>query len=95
MALGKSVGWIEDNISSRELIEWMAFAQLEPFGDERADLRMGIETAALVRLWADPKKAKNITPATFMPFYEKPPTQPQTPEQLAAKFTALTSRFAA
>jgi hypothetical protein len=42
----------------------MAYYELEPFGEERADLRMGIETSSLVRLWADPKKAKAITPAT-------------------------------
>ena len=56
---------------------------------------MGIETSTLVRLWADPKKAKAITPTMFMPYYEPPPKTPKTPEQLAAKFTALTSKFEA
>lgn len=87
-----TVGELEERLSSRELIEWMAFAQLEPFGDERADLRMGIETSSLVRMWADPKKAKNITPATFMPFYDPPPKRQKTPEQMRAAFDALTSR---
>lgn len=72
----------------------MVFAQLEPFGDERADLRMGIETSALVRLWADPKKSRDITPATFMPYLQRAPKQPKTPEQLAATFDRLTARYA-
>lgn len=77
-------------MSSRELIEWHAYAELEPFGELRADLRMGIQTSALVRLWADPKKAKGITPATFMPFLEQPkPAQPKTAEQLLARFDTL------
>lgn len=70
----------------------MAFAQLEPFGDERADLRMAIETSSLVRLWADPKKAKAITPAMFMPFYEPPPKRQKSPQEMLATFDALTSR---
>lgn len=88
-----TVSELEQRMSSRELIEWQAYAELEPFGDMRADLRMGIQTAALVRVWADPKKAKAITPATFMPQFEqaKPaPAAPKTPEQLRARFDALT-----
>jgi len=34
-----------ERVSSRTLGEWRAFAQLEPFGDQRADLRMGQLTA--------------------------------------------------
>ena len=31
--LGKSVKWIEENISSKEFIEWLAFYEyIEPFG---------------------------------------------------------------
>lgn len=70
----------------------MAFAQLEPFGDERADLRMGIETSALVRLWADPKKARDITPATFMPYLQRAPKLPKTVEQMRSAFDRLTAR---
>lgn len=55
---------------------------------------MGIETSALVRLWADPKKARDITPATFMPYLQRTPKQPKTPEQLAATFDRLTARYA-
>lgn len=87
-----TVSELEQRMSSRELIEWQAYAELEPFGDMRADLRMGIQTAALVRLWADPKKSRTITPTTFMPYLDTPTpaTAPKTPEQLRARFDALT-----
>lgn len=67
----------------------MAYYELEPWGAERDDLRSGIATSALVRMWADPKKAKNITPATFMPFYEAPEKQARTPDQMRATFDTL------
>lgn len=89
-----TVAELEQRMSSRELIEWQAFAEVEPFGELRADLRIGIQTAALVRLWADPKKSKAITPATFMPQFEQaaqPAPEPKTPEQLLARFDALTA----
>ena len=31
---------MQERISSRDFAEWMAFYRLEPFGDERDDLRM-------------------------------------------------------
>lgn len=58
----------------------------------RADLRMGILASSLVRVWADPKKAKKITPVMFMPYYETPKKQAKTPEQMRATFDALMQR---
>lgn len=66
----------------------MAYYELEPWGAERDDLRSGIATSALVRMWAG-KNAKKITPTMFMPFYEPPKKEPKTPEQLRARFDAL------
>lgn len=87
-----TVAELSERMSHRELIEWMEFAELEPFGDQRADLRMAIETSALVRMWADPKKTKKITPAMFMPFLDSEPKQPKSPQDLSAKFDALMSK---
>lgn len=55
-------------ISSRELSEWLAYAQVEPFGPERADLRAGIIAATVANAHRDKKKkarpyqAKDFTP---------------------------------
>jgi hypothetical protein len=39
------VAELEQTMSGRELTEWMAYDSLEPFGDQRADLRAGIVAA--------------------------------------------------
>lgn len=54
-------------MSSSEFTEWMAFAELEPFGEWRADLRAGIiaSTIANVNRSAD---SEALTPKDFMPF---------------------------
>ena len=54
--------------------EWMAYAALEPFGEERADLRMAISTAALgnvmYQLWSG-KKEPPFKVEDFLPRFEK------------------------
>lgn len=59
-------------ISSHELTEWMAFASLEPFGEERADYRMAIMLAKLLEPHRDTKKhRKPFTPEEFLPKFER------------------------
>lgn len=86
-----TVAELSDRMSYRELIEWMAYYELEPWGAERDDLRSGISTAALVRMWAG-KNAKKITPTMFMPFYDAPPKHAKSPEQMRNTFDALMSK---
>lgn len=59
-------------ITWEQLVEWFHFYQLEPFGEERADLRNGIACALLANVNRDPKKGKPYAPVDFMPFAEKP-----------------------
>jgi hypothetical protein len=42
-------------LDSAELTEWMAFYQLEPFGDLMADRRHGIATSVLANVNRDAK----------------------------------------
>ncbi len=60
-----SVARAQREINSPEFAEWIAFYGLEPFGDERADLRMGIQTSNLLRP-SMKKGAKAIPPSAFM-----------------------------
>ncbi len=53
-------------ISSREFAEWIAYDQLEPFGEQRADLRAGI-TAATVANVNRGKGQRPFAAADFMP----------------------------
>lgn len=55
-----------DEIDSRELAEWMAFAGLEGIGDERADFRAGQICATLANI----HRKEDVAPfeaADFMP----------------------------
>ena len=53
---------------SRELAEWLAYAQLEPFGEPRADLRAGIVASTIANTHRDPKVRKRpFEPQEFVP----------------------------
>lgn len=56
-----------DTLSSSELVEYMAFDSIEPFGDPRADLRAGIVASAVVNHSMSPPK-NPTRPTDFMPF---------------------------
>lgn len=74
----------------RIVAEWMRYAQEEPFGELRADLRAGQIIAWMANMWAG-KKAKNITPATIFPslkpFFDRARAAQRypTPEELLSK----------
>lgn len=58
-------------MSSQEFSEWQAFARLEPFGEERADLRSAIVAAVIANTQRNPKKrAKPFEVQDFMPRFE-------------------------
>jgi len=59
---------LQREISSLDFAEWLAYQELEPFGEERADLRAGIISATVANTARDPKKRrKPFRPAEFMP----------------------------
>lgn len=93
-----TVAELLDRMSSAEFAEWIAFYGMEPFGEERADLRQAMTTSAMHNnLQAKAKNPKWTKPEDFMLFSDKPKAQPKTsapasPEALMAKFNALTSK---
>lgn len=54
-------------MTSAEFAEWMAYYQIEPFGEAVADERHGIATALLVNMNRDPK-SKPAKPEDFIPW---------------------------
>lgn len=50
-----------------QLLTWSAFAEIEPFGEERADLRAGIIASTIANVNRDPKKGRPFKPGDFMP----------------------------
>ncbi len=74
-------------ISSRELTEWAAYYQVEPFGEERADLRSAIVATNI----ANGNRAKGQKPykiEDFMPKFEKKSQSREEMIQVAAMMTA-------
>lgn len=75
-----------ERMSWREYLEWQEYFALEPFGEERADLRAGIVASVIANVNRDPKKRKEpYAPLDFMPYTERPKP---TPEQVAHKIRA-------
>lgn len=58
-------------LTARQLADWEAYYGVEPFGDERADLRAGIVACTIANIHL--KKGKDpLSALDFMPFAEKP-----------------------
>jgi hypothetical protein len=58
---------LSGRMSSREFAEWMAFYRIEPFGDQRADMRSAIVASTMANLLGK----KKFAPADFMLFTER------------------------
>lgn len=70
-----TVAQLQAGMSSREFTEWMAFDSIEPFGEPRADLRMGILAACSVNHSMAPPKSP-ARPMDFMPFADHQAPEP-------------------
>lgn len=57
-------------MDSRELAEWAAYYSIEPFGEERDDLRAGIVASVIANVNRG-KSSKVYEPQDFMPFSKK------------------------
>lgn len=79
-------------MSYREFLRWQLYAELEPFGPPRDDLRAGVVASAAVSPWV--KKGDKVTPATFFPELAGKRGRGQTPEEqaLAAQGWAMAMR---
>lgn len=71
-------------ISSAEITEWAAYYMLEPFGEDRADLRSGIIASTVANV-NRAEKQEPYTPHDFMPKFdeqeEPPEDEPEDTEQ--------------
>lgn len=77
-----TVGELLRRISSRELSEWMAYYQLEPWGTEQDDWRAGMIAATIANVNRDPKKRrKPYEPSDFMPRRDRSPAEEQSWEE--------------
>lgn len=78
-------------MSSREFSEWLAYFNLEPFGEDVEDNRAGVIAAMIVNTQRG-KKTKAVQPADFFPRL-RPPAVEQTPATLLEKVKLLHAAF--
>jgi len=70
--------------------EWRRYAELEPFGEERADLRSAILSALVANAWLRGKNRPAYKISDFMPKFGPPePRQTRSPDDLHAKMLAI------
>lgn len=70
--LGKTVAELLSSLDARELAEWFAFAAIEPFGEERDDLRAG-QVCAVVANVNRSQGGKTYSAKDFL-LYREPQT---------------------
>lgn len=63
---------LQASLDSREFSEWIAYYSIEPWGEESAWLRHGINTSALVNMQI--AKGKTTSPIDYMPYAEEKQT---------------------
>lgn len=84
--MGCTVRELLGRVSSEELTDWMAYYRLEPFGEERADLRAGIIAAVMANAMSG-KSSRKFTADEFMPKFGPKPEP--TPDELRTKLMAM------
>lgn len=57
-------------ISSQQFAEWQAYTKLEPWGEERGDLRAGIVASTIANVNRSTKSTRAFRPQDFMPDFE-------------------------
>jgi hypothetical protein len=87
LALGKTVDELDRHLGAHEFAEWMAYYQVEPFGEDRADLRMAQIAALIFNAWFSGEK----TIGDFMPFAD-PPSQSGSVQRAMAQYNNDTVR---
>lgn len=88
LALGEpDVDEMLESISLPLVHEWAAYAEIEPFGEERADLRSGIIASVIANV-VKGKGGRTLTPRDFMPQFDKP-VRRQTVQQMQSVFSAF------
>lgn len=66
--MGLTVSELLERLTAYELQEWMAYFQSDPFGEQRADLRMGILASTVANKPVfGMKRAKRFQPKDFIP----------------------------
>lgn len=92
MALGAMhPDYLLRRLTSRQFAEWMEYYQLEPFGEDRADLRSAIVACVMSNRWRG-KNEPPSKPADFMPFGR---AKEQTPDEIKQQLRSILGQVGA
>ena len=75
-------------LTHRQIVEWVLYDSLSPFGDERADYRQAVTSALLVNVNRG-KNSKAASPLDFMPFSKWKKVQPQSIKEQKAVISQI------
>jgi len=89
LALGRTIGELEAALSSAEYAEWQAYYQIDPFDDQRADLRFAM-LASMVAAIGGVKRPKF---KDYMLFPERSEQKVQTSSQILEVARKVTGWF--
>lgn len=87
-----SVKRAQREIDAAEFAEWLAYYRLEPWGEERGDLRAGIVASTVANAWRG-KDVLPFNPGDFMPEFGPPDAGPLDEEAAIAQQEALFEGF--
>ena len=60
------------SMPSRELSEWLAFGRIEPYGEERADIRTALVCQTIAQAWLKRPDGSPWSIGDFLPRYGRP-----------------------
>lgn len=85
--MGKTVRQLLSEMDSMELTEWMAYDQVEPFGEWRADLRAGIVASTIANALRG-RGSRPLAPEDFIPRFAAREQQELSVDETIAAFAA-------
>jgi hypothetical protein len=96
LALGGTVGELQERMPHREFLDWVALYQIEPWGETRADMNAAMLASLTANLNRDKKKrSKPFGPADFMPDFWRRMREPaHRAEGVASKAMAIFAQMA-
>lgn len=79
LRMGCTVRELLERLDAREFLQWLAYHQIDPWDEERADWRAGMVAAVIANTNGGRGKFR---PSDFMPKFDQVTADPQTPEQM-------------
>ena len=76
---------------SHEYAEWQAKYEIDPWGEDRADLRAGIIASTIANVNRESKR-KAFVPRDFMPDFDSKPKPAQSQREMAAVMGQLMAK---